>query len=389
MRVLLVCHKPPFPTVDGGTFDSAGLARVLAERGHDVEILAMAGLAWRDPASHPPFPQETVRVDSSPRPFPAFLSLVRGEADAVARFRSGRFASRLSERLRESAFDIVQIDGPATGQYLPSIRASSSAPVILRAHNDEADLWLQRSRTRPFHERAFLKTHAERLRRVERRLWREVDGIAAITDGLAAACVAAGVRHVRYAPVPQRVADQPAAANHEVFHIGPVDWWANRRGLSWFIESVWPLVRRTRPDLRFRLAGRGSVAFAAPWGSAGVVGEGEVEDAVAFMRGSGILVAPTLDGSGMPVKVAQALSIGKAIVATTVGARGLGVEPSRDLLVADAPAAFADAVCGLAGDEALARELGRNALAFARAHLDGRVVGDRLIALYDALRATR
>jgi glycosyltransferase involved in cell wall biosynthesis len=389
MRVLLACHKPAFPTVDGGTFDSAGLARSLAEAGHEVRLLAMAGSAWREPDAPPPFPQEVVRVDSSPKPLPALLSLLRGEADAVARYRSAAFARRLEERLRAEAFDVVQIDGAATGQYLPAIRAASAARVVLRAHNDEADLWHQRSLGRPFLERRFIETHARRLRAIERRLWLEVDGIAAITADLATACVAGGVRHVACVPVPQQVAESPAASNHNAFHIGPLDWWANRQGLSWFLESVWPRIREARPGFEFRVAGRGSAEFTAPWRSAGVTGEGEVKDAADYMRRGGILVAPTLQGSGMPVKVAQGLSLGKAIVATTIGARGLGVSASRDLLIADEPGAFATAVCRLSGDPELVQSLGRAGLAFARAHLDARVVAERLGSLYDAVRSPR
>lgn len=389
MRVLLVCHKPAFPTVDGGTFDSAGLARSLADAGYDVELLAMAGTGWREEASPAPVTQEIVRVDSSVRALGALTTLIRGEADAVARYRSSAFAGRLEARLRAGDFDVVQIDGTATGQYLPTIRTASGARVILRAHNDEADLWRQRSRTRPLFERVFLGTHARRLRVIERRLWLSVDGIAAITEDLRAACAEGGARHVACIPVPQKVADTASPLTHNVLHIGPLDWWANRLGLSWFLDSVWPLIRATRPDMELRVAGRGSVEFTAPWRSSGVVADGEVPDAADYMRRGGILVAPTLQGSGMPVKVAQGLSLGKAIVATSVGARGLGVRPSRDLLIEDAPAAFAAAVCRLAADRGLADSLGRSALEFARTRLDSRVVAARLAALYDALPRSR
>ena len=389
MRVLLVCHKPAFPPVDGGTFDSAGLARALAGEGHDVDVLAMAGPRWMEGKEAPPIVQETVRVDSSVKLFRSILTLLRGQADAVARYHSATFARRLDEKLATAAYDIVQFDGCATAQYQAEVRRAVTPRIVLRAHNDEADLWLQRSRTHSWAERVFLRLHAGRLRLIERRTWLSVHGVAAITAELAAACRDQGAPHVHSVPVPQRSSAEPSAMNHELFHIGPLDWWPNRLGLQWFLDSVWPMVRRAHPTLVFRVAGRGSKEFVAPWKDVGVLGDGQVEDAADYMRRRGILVAPTLQGSGMPVKVAQAMSLGKAIVATSIGARGLGAQASRDLLIADSAMDFAAAVGRLVEVPGLAVTTGRAAWEFARANFEERAVGRRLGALYDALRPSR
>lgn len=325
-------------------------------------------------------------MDSSVRLIPTMRGLVVGDADAVARYRSPAFARRLGERLRQEPYDIVQFDGCATAQYATRCAEPVGPSIVLRAHNDEADLWLQRSRTRPLMERLFLRIHAERLRRIERRLWLEVGGIAAITAELAQECRTRDARHVRFIPVPQRVPEKPSPSNHNVFHIGPVDWWPNRLGLHWFLDSAWPTVRRARPDLEFKIAGRGSKEFARPWNHMGVSGDGEVEDATHYMSQSGILVAPTRQGSGMPVKVEQAMALGKAIVATTVGARGLGAIPSRDLLIADSAAEFASAVIRLSEDSRLTAAIGQSAWEFARTHFESRAVGDQIAQLYHSLR---
>jgi glycosyltransferase involved in cell wall biosynthesis len=53
---------------------------------------------------------------------------------------------------------------------------------------------------------------------------------------------------------------------------------------------------------------------------------------------------PLRIGGGTRLKIFEAMAMGKAVVSTTVGAEGLPVTTGRDILIADGPAPFADAV---------------------------------------------
>jgi glycosyltransferase involved in cell wall biosynthesis len=52
-------------------------------------------------------------------------------------------------------------------------------------------------------------------------------------------------------------------------------------------------------------------------------------------------------GSGTRLKIFEAMAMGRAVVSTTIGAEGLPVTHSNDIVLADEPASFADAVCRL------------------------------------------
>jgi glycosyltransferase involved in cell wall biosynthesis len=60
------------------------------------------------------------------------------------------------------------------------------------------------------------------------------------------------------------------------------------------------------------------------------------------------------------------MAMEQAIVSTTVGAEGLPVQDGAELLLADKPEAFADAVVRVLRDEMFARELGARAAAAVR-----------------------
>jgi glycosyltransferase involved in cell wall biosynthesis len=85
-------------------------------------------------------------------------------------------------------------------------------------------------------------------------------------------------------------------------------------------------------------------------------------------------------GGGTRLKVYEALAMERALVSTTIGAEGLPVTDGRHLLLADDPAAFADAVAGLLDDPARSRQLGADAAAFVREHFAWDRVADEFAA---------
>ena len=98
-------------------------------------------------------------------------------------------------------------------------------------------------------------------------------------------------------------------------------------------------------------------------GAPGVQLTGWVPDIDPFVQASRVLVVPMRAGSGMRVKILDAMARGLPVVSTTVGCEGIGVVPGEHLLVADTPQAFAEAVIRVLDDDALAASLARNARA--------------------------
>jgi glycosyltransferase involved in cell wall biosynthesis len=75
------------------------------------------------------------------------------------------------------------------------------------------------------------------------------------------------------------------------------------------------------------------------------------------MSGCRVFVAPIRFGSGVNGKVGEALAYGLPVVTTTVGAEGWGFNDGEQVLIADAPADFAEAVVRLYGDASLWQRL--------------------------------
>jgi glycosyltransferase involved in cell wall biosynthesis len=144
--------------------------------------------------------------------------------------------------------------------------------------------------------------------------------------------------------------------------IGALDWLANREGLVWFVQHVWPLVRQRRPNATFQVVGRNPTHEVRALRTVpGIEIVGTVPDVRPYLSRAAAVVVPLLVGGGTRLKIFEALAAGKAVVSTSIGCEGLPVVPGKHLLVADDPARLADAVAELLGDGERRAALGKAA----------------------------
>lgn len=122
----------------------------------------------------------------------------------------------------------------------------------------------------------------------------------------------------------------------------------NVDGLSWFLAEIWPTVRRRTPDAVLRVAG--AVGSQMSTDAPGVELVGIVGDLDAEYDRAAVVIVPLRAGSGLKVKLAEALAHGRAVVTTSVGAQGLSAIRPLPYIRADDPGPFADAVVRLLED---------------------------------------
>ena len=137
-------------------------------------------------------------------------------------------------------------------------------------------------------------------------------------------------------------------------------------GLQWFFEACWPRLRATRPRLTLDVAG--SVARGLNSVPDGVRMLGVVPDLTQLYREAGLVISPLQSGSGLKIKLIEAMAHGKAVVATTVTAQGVEDLIAGAVLTADEVDTFVEAIVKLSVDANARRALGEAALAIAQTH---------------------
>lgn len=368
MKVLQLCNKPPYPPVDGGTMAMNSITQGLLEAGCEVRVLTVE--TDKHPLRRESIGEdylqrtrvEAVYVDLRIKAASALLAMLCGESYHVKRFISDDFAQALKRVLEEETFDVVHVESIFLTPYVPLIRRHTQAPVILRAHNVEHMIWRRVAQsTRNPLKRWYLKHLSLTLRAYELEHINDYDGVVCITQNDADRFRAEGCRRplvaIPFGIEPEGL-DHVEAEPNSLFHIGAMDWLPNQEGVEWLLEKVWPVVHRQVPQARLYLAGR---KMPERWMKADIEGVsvvGEVDDAMYFIGSKQINVVPLLSGSGIRVKIIEAMSVGKTVITTSVGAQGIECTDGVDILIANTPEEFAAQIGRCLADKEFADGIG-------------------------------
>jgi glycosyltransferase involved in cell wall biosynthesis len=122
-----------------------------------------------------------------------------------------------------------------------------------------------------------------------------------------------------------------------LLYIGTLSWEANVDGLLWFFESIWPKIKAIHHDLHFYVVGGNADPrlLDAAKTLEGVEFTGFVDELEPYFQKALLFMAPLRFGSGIKVKVLNAMSRGMPTITTSVGSEGLIAEHMKHLSITD------------------------------------------------------
>jgi glycosyltransferase involved in cell wall biosynthesis len=160
---------------------------------------------------------------------------------------------------------------------------------------------------------------------------------------------------------------RPAKAPPVISFIGHLAYAPNAEAVEWFATRVLPLVREQVPAAELHVIGGDAPGWLQ--GLAGTPGLrflGPVKDVAPALRASALSVCPVRTGAGRQNKLLEAFAAGVPAVASSFSAAGAEAVDGKEVLVADTPQAFAQAVLALLEDRALGRRLAHRAQALVK-----------------------
>jgi glycosyltransferase involved in cell wall biosynthesis len=186
--------------------------------------------------------------------------------------------------------------------------------------------------------------------------------------------------------IPSGVTASPAGSTPTLAFVGSHHHPPNADALRFLVEQFMPRVWRERPDIELIVIGSDPPSLVRD-GDARIRAMGFVPDLAAVLRDVSVVVAPLTTGRGMRVKVLEAMAHGKAVVATPLAVRGLPLDATAALTVADGLEQLAESVLRLLGDDEQRTELGKRARRWAETWTAPEAVVDRYDDLYELLDA--
>lgn len=322
----------------------------------------------------------------------AFFNLFSGKPYYISRYKSRKFNELLKRILAENKFDFIIFESLKTCPYLDQVRKLTNARILLRSHNVEHQIWERMAENSKGIKRVYLKILASRLLRYELNIINKFDALLPISDAdlsffkskflkIPYFTCPTGIEIENYHPSENQYQPEPCT----LFHIGALDWMSNLEGLKWFLHEVWPEIIKKFPEVKFYIAGRNTPKEIKNIDLPNVIILGEIEDAKSFIQTKQIMVIPLKSGSGLKIKVIEGLAAGKIIVSTSIGAEGTACSHKENILIANTPQEFVNAVSWVFEFPEKAARLAENARQHVIQNFDNRKIIKNLIGFLHKL----
>ena len=134
---------------------------------------------------------------------------------------------------------------------------------------------------------------------------------------------------------------------------GTMDYRPNIEAVEWFAEKAFPAIERDHPKAEFWIVGSNPASRVEKLAQqAGVRVTGRVPDVRPYLAHAACVVAPLHIARGLQNKVIEAMAMARPVVVTPAAFEGLSATAGRDVLLADTPSRFADAVSSVLAGKA-------------------------------------
>ncbi|HEU4433100.1 MAG TPA: glycosyltransferase, partial [Pyrinomonadaceae bacterium] len=279
------------------------------------------------------------------------LNLTSDLPYAIKKYQSEEMRREIENRVGQ--FDVVICDFLAPAVNVP--RDLNCATVLFQ-HNVEAMIWKRHYevQTNPA-RKAYLYRQWRKMFEFEAATCPRFDSVVAVSrEDREQMEREYNVKNVYDVPTGVdtgffRPSGTREAKAHNLVFTGSMDWLPNEDAIRYFTEQIMPRIKQSVPDVTLTVVGRnpypGLVELSKRDSS--VIVTGRVEDVRPYMEDAAIYVVPLRIGGGTRLKIYEAMAMEKAIVSTSIGAEGLPVTNGEEIVLADTPESFADAVVKL------------------------------------------
>ena len=387
MRILFLTQICPYPPTNGGAIKTYNILKHLGSK-HEVSLLMFIRHETELSAvSHlSEFCREidhcTIKRSAVRNVFDAAASLATNRSFVITRDRHPQMQAKVSQGLAKSP-DLIYVDHLQMSRLVPN---PAPCPVLLDEHNVEWRI-IQRFSTAgmTLPQRLFSALEWRKLRAYELSACRKADLVLAVTPNDRDTLVENGIppNHVGFLPIGvdtdrfQPVSLRPESKN--ILSFGTMSWPPNVDAIGYFVREVYPLVKQKVPEAQFTIVGSSPPPeIKALEKDSSIKVTGFVEDVRPYAEEAAVFVVPLRIGSGMRVKILDAMALGLPVVTTPVGCEGISLQPGRHALVSESPDRFAGCVTDLLRNPEMREKMGASGRSLVESHYAWKPIFERL-----------
>ncbi len=394
-KILQISHKPAYPAIDGGCLEIAKMSSFYDQE--DSVLLSIFSIeTHKHPFEKKAFEKnlsnvkdiESVFLNTKVSFWKALLGVFSKKSYNLSRFKNKNVTENLVQLLKKNEFDYVQFESIYTAQYAKNLAPYTSAKFILNAPNVEHELWNQYAESAKGLKRIYFKLLANQLQKEEASIWKDMNAFICISKDIETS-INKTSNEIPKITIPFAInleSYKPVYPKKELsfFHIGAMDWRPNIEGVSWLLNSIWVNLKL---NSKLQLAGKGDKKLS--FDTNFVDYHGFVPDAIEFMTQHDVMLVPLLSGSGMRIKIIEAMALGKCVISTSIGVEGINCIHEKNILIANTAQEFMNELQRLIAMPEKAIEIGKEARKFIKENHSSEILSEKLIPFLEDLSNTK
>ena len=411
MRILWVSHLVPNPPKAGVLLRSHNLVKELS-RHHHVDLLAFnqKGLVTPYFESYEQGTMQSYEFLSSicnkirfidcpmdkrklSKFFCAMSSLIARNPYSVNWLKSKDFAQALAQMCQESNYDAIHFDTISLAPYINYINSDKPVVLTLDHHNVESHMLIRRAQQETnILRKIYFYQEGFRLQRIEEKYCPMFHSNITCSE-LDSNRFATFIKGANFKSIPNGVDVDFFKPSHKqpeskrLIFIGTLDWYPNTRAVRFIAKEIWPRVKLRIPDIKIDIIGSRppSDIVDISQAEANFNVHGFVDDIQIFLDTATAYVCPINDGGGTKLKILDAFSSGKAVIADPIACEGLNAQDEHNVLFASTPDEFVAQIERIINNPDLRMTLESNARKHVEDHFSFRAIGQELAEHFDQL----
>jgi len=356
MKILLICHRFPYPPQRGGKIRPFNIIKHLSKE-NEVTVASPvrskreweAGMGLHEYCS-----RYLTDIISNPMAMIYIMkNLVANQPSSMGYFYSKKLYESIQETIDKSRFDFIFVHCSSVAQYVEGI---SEIPKILDFGDMDSQKWALYGKVRRFPLNIIFNMEGKRLQQAEADLARKFDYCTCTTleEMRTLDSYNVGARTAWFPNGVDTEYFKPSKGPYEpdtICFIGRMDYYPNQECMLDFCANTLPLIRRKRPNLQMFIVGANPSGKIRKLGKIpGVVVTGSVPDVRPYVQRCSVNVAPLNIARGTQNKILESLAMGVPTVASTQAATGIDAVPGEHFLTASSPQEYAEGVIRLLSD---------------------------------------
>jgi sugar transferase (PEP-CTERM/EpsH1 system associated) len=319
-----------------------------------------------------------------------FKSLFTRDPMSINWIKSKHMRQKIRKICQNKTFDLVHFDTISLAAYKGD---TEKGVKVLNHHNIESHLFDRRIEyeKNPI-KRLYYQIEAKKLARYETEQCPQFDmnftvseldseRLISIAPGTRTEVIANGVDVDYFKP------DESNINAKNLIMASGMNWFPNRDAVLYMADQIWPLLTEQYTDITWTVVGASppQQIIELEQQDKRVNVTGFVDDVRPYLDKAEVYLCPMRDGGGTRLKILDALSMGKAIVSTTMGVEGIDVIAEKHVLLADTPEEFVTQIGRVINDVDLRKRLAKEAREFVTQHYSWPVIGEKLGRIYHTI----